>query len=267
MAIETIVHPELATGSPGFDRYDNIPTVKILKERYLHGVNFQDDTGEPLKSSAFRFYIKQAISYVEHELEITIVPTTYNNEPHDYRSEEYDAWSFIQLRHKPVISIDSVRFRITKDNDLVEMPDAWIHVQNKTGQIQIVPASGALASMNFGNTSLLPRNGFFNVDWPSFYAITYTAGFERNRIPALITHVIGMKAAIQALNIAGELILGAGIASQSLGIDGLSQSVGSTASASYSGYGARIELYEDDIKKAMLVLKKYYGKNVKIAIA
>ena len=265
MAVSSIVFPEIASGSPGFNRYDNIPTVKILKERYLHGVNFQDDHGEELKNSAFQYYIKQAISFLEHQLEITIVPTEYTEE-HDYRSEEYEAWSFIQLRRKPVISVSSVEFRLNTEGTFVEVPTSWIRMQNHPGQLQIVPTSGGLSSINIGNTTFLPRTTIFNTEWPSFFKVTYTAGFERNKIPALITHVIGMKAAVQALNIAGELILGAGIASQSLGIDGLSQSVGSTAPASYSGYGARIELYEDDIKKAMEVLKKYYGKGVKIVV-
>lgn len=265
MAQSTIVFPENAVSSPGFDRFDNIPTVKILKQRYLHGVDFGDNNGKPLSNQAFEFYIKQAISYVEHQLEITIVPTQYT-ETHDYRAEEYEAWSFIQLKRKPVISVDSLQFRLEKDSSFMEIPTSWVRLENHPGQIQIAPTSGGLSSINYGQNTFLPRLVVFNPDWPSFFRVTYTAGFERDRIPAILTHLIGMLAAIQALNIAGELILGAGIANQSLSIDGLSQTIGSTASASYSGYGARIELYAKDIADAVKTLRRYYAKNIKSVI-
>lgn len=265
MSQTTIVFPEGASSSPGFNRFDSLPTVATLKKRYLHGVDFKANDGTELTSKAFQFYISEAISWLEHELETTIVPTQYT-ETHDYRAEEYEAWSFIQLRRKPIISVDEVQFRLQKDSAFTSIPDDWIRLESHVGQIQIAPTSGGLSSINFSQSAFLPRLMMITPDWPSFFRIVYTAGFERDKIPAIISHVIGMKAAIQALNIAGELILGAGIASQSLSIDGLSQSIGSTASASYSGYGARIELYENDIKTAMQTLRRYYGKTFKSVI-
>ena len=70
---------------------------------------------------------------------------------------------------------------------------------------------------------------------------------------------IGKTAAINIFHIAGDLILGAGIASFSLGVDGLSQSISSTSSATNAGYGARILGYQDDIKKMMPILQAKYG--------
>ena len=52
---------------------------------------------------------------------------------------------------------------------------------------------------------------------------------------------------------------GAGIASYSLGIDGLSQSISSTSSATNAGYGARILGYVDDLKKVLPILISKYG--------
>ncbi len=265
MAVSSIVFPENAISVPGFDRYDNIPTVKVLKERYLHGVDFKDNNGKELPRASFEFYIKSAISYIEHQLEFTIVPTQYQ-ETHDYRSEEYQAWSFIQLKRKPVITVDSLQYRIDGNSAFLEVPDEWIRLEGHPGQIQIAPTSGSISSINIGQDAFLPRLVFTNTDWPSFFKITYTAGFERNKVPAAISHLVGMLAAIQALNIAGELILGAGIATQSLSIDGLSQSIGSTASASYSGYGARIALYAKDIDMIVKALRRYYGKSIKTVV-
>jgi hypothetical protein len=62
------------------------------------------------------------------------------------------------------------------------------------------------------------------------------------------------------------LVLGAGIASTSLGIDGLSQSISSTASAENNAYGARIKLAAEKVKKEMVTLRKYFGKKVKYSV-
>lgn len=261
----TIVFPENASSAPGFDRFSPIPTVKDLKDRYLHGVDLRDNRGVSVKRSVFQFYIDAAISALEHELQITINPTTYV-ETHDYRFEEYYAWGFIQLRRKPAISVTKLEYKLAKDNPFVEVPTAWIQLESHPAQIQIVPTTASIGEFNLGNLSYMPRTLVFNPDWPSFFRFTYTAGFENGKTPAIISQTIGMMAALQMLNIAGDLILGAGIASTGISLDGLSQSVASTASASYSGYGARIELYQKDLKHNIEILKGYYGRKVKLAI-
>lgn len=71
--------------------------------------------------------------------------------------------------------------------------------------------------------------------------------------PALL-ELIGLKAAMPILDTAGDLILGAGISSQSLSADGLSQSISSTSGVENSGYGAREANYRkriDELSKAM----------------
>jgi len=73
--------------------------------------------------------------------------------------------------------------------------------------------------------------------------------------------VIGKLAAINIFHQLGDIILGAGIASQSLGIDGLSQSISTTSSATNAGYGARITGYLADLKQARVDLKNKYDGN------
>lgn len=85
-----------------------------------------------------------------------------------------------------------------------------------------------------------------------------TAGKVRNdyvRLPDAddeyqtpIRDTIGKLAAIHALDIAGDLLIGAGIASRSLSMDSLSESIDTTQSAMYAGYSARIiERYLKDL--------------------
>lgn len=75
--------------------------------------------------------------------------------------------------------------------------------------------------------------------------------------PALV-RAIGLIAALAPLDIAGDLIAGAGVGQFSVGIDGLSQSIATTASATSAGYGARIISYQKQLKDTMGALKAKY---------
>lgn len=78
-------------------------------------------------------------------------------------------------------------------------------------------------------------------------------------LPADLKQAIGIKGAtLLLLHVAGDLILGAGIASQSLSVDGLSQSIGTTSSAMYSGYSSRAEALDKQYKLIMGALRAQY---------
>ena len=76
--------------------------------------------------------------------------------------------------------------------------------------------------------------------------------------PSSIVKAILLIAALLPLDIAGDLLLGAGIASQSISVDGLSQSVASTASATSAGYGARAISFREQLKTTLSALKAEY---------
>ena len=78
-------------------------------------------------------------------------------------------------------------------------------------------------------------------------------------LPADLKHAIGIKGAtLLLLHVAGDLILGAGIASQSLSVDGLSQSVDTTSSAMYNGYSARAHDLGKQYEGVIKALKSQY---------
>lgn len=57
----------------------------------------------------------------------------------------------------------------------------------------------------------------------------------------------------------GDIVLGtAGVANMSLSLDGLSQSIGTTASATAAAYSARIIQYMKEIKESLSQLKGVY---------
>tara|TARA_E500000305_G_C4025877_1_gene241789 strand:- start:3028 stop:3969 length:942 start_codon:yes stop_codon:yes gene_type:complete len=77
-------------------------------------------------------------------------------------------------------------------------------------------------------------------------------------VDPLIKRAILLRAALNPLDVAGDLIIGAGISDLSISVDGLSQSVGTTASAMYGGYSARITSFQRQLKLIMKTLKSKY---------
>lgn len=267
MVQSTIIFPENADSTPGFARFETLITPKQVNARYLHGVDLRDNKGKLLPKEALEFSIQAAISELEHDLEICITPTQYKSEKHDYKADDYWNWGFVQLRHKPIITVDQFSLNIIPNQQpLVTFPPDWLRIQQMTGQIQIAPVSGSIGTFNIGQVTFLPRLLIFNDTFPNFYEITYTAGFEAGRIPKILNEFIGLTASISILTIAGELVLGAGISATSLGIDGLSQSITSTASAENNAYGARIKLHQMRLNSLRKILRKYYGKTQKFCV-
>ena len=78
-------------------------------------------------------------------------------------------------------------------------------------------------------------------------------------MPAHLRELIYKKAVIGILQVWGDLVLGAGIASQSISIDGLSQSIGTTQSAMYGAASARCTEYRDDIQALIPVIRQQYA--------
>lgn len=242
---------------------NSILPVAVLKTRYLFGVDFTNDAGEPLPDAVWQHYIMQAVEWFEHQLDIRLSPTTII-ESQDYYANDYNAFNFIQLDEYPVISVETFSVKYPTGQTIVEYPAEWIHVDKNKGHLRIVPTAGTLSQILIGSGGSFLPVIYSGMSLPDLFEIEYTAGFER--IPANILDLVGMFAALGPLNIFGDLIAGAGIANLSLSLDGLSQSIGTTASATNAGYGSRIIQYLKQIKEQIPLLRKYY-KGIRMVVA
>jgi hypothetical protein len=91
--------------------------------------------------------------------------------------------------------------------------------------------------------------------------VSYTGGIGENEdAPDLLAQLIAMNATTGVLNVLGEIALGgqAALAGYSIGIDGLSQSVSTTASAENAAYGGRIRQMEREMSEVVKTLRQYY---------
>jgi hypothetical protein len=242
-------------------------TPEELKKIWLFGVDLTDDDGNPMSDEMLEFYILAAQDWLQSEISGLLLCEQDIYEYHDYYINDYVSYGFIKLFKYPVQSVEGVEVQFPLATSVLKFDSSWYRVESVGATVQLVPTQGTFSSILLSQGgSFLPLfySGMQNV--PSIWRVNYKAGFKKGQIPYALKEIIGMKAAIGPLNIAGDLIAGAGIASKSISIDGLSQSIGTTSSATNAGYGARIIQYSKQIDSALDALKRtYQGINMVVA--
>lgn len=224
-------------------RKEKILGVKELKARYLFGVKLIDTDGNEMSDETLQDYISIATDMLEIDLDISIVPKTVV-EPKDYYFNDYVDWGYLNLNEVPVRSVTKLVAKYP-DQAILEFPPQWFKVRKHDGQLRLLPGLGTYSGFQVnGQGQFLPELFRNKSRVPDLFEVTYETGFEDGCVPMTINAAIGLMAAIFALNIAGDLILGAGIANSSLGIDGLNQSIGTTSSAENHGYSAKVKEYQ-----------------------
>lgn len=236
-------------------------SVQKIKDNYLFGINLTDANGNPLPDGLFVHYVNAAIDYLQNLLDIVISESEFT-ERHDYIRNDYQNWGFIQLDHKPVKEIKRLTLMYGNQRS-VEIPLDWIQLDKLSGQITLFPSAGSANSLIIGQTGMLFG---FQSQWdyaPQLWEVEYTAGIDENdkNMPfELLKEAVSKRASCGILNVWGDLIIGAGIASQSVSIDGVSQSIGTTQSAMYGGASARVQEYTNDLNDRILpILRQKFG--------
>lgn len=226
MAETTIVVPAHAASSPGYDRFGTIPTAGDLKRLYLWGCKLTNQQGIEIPDDVINHHIVEAISFIEHTLNLTINPTTYTEEQ-DFRANEYSSWCLLNMKHAPIISVTSIGCKFISSATLISFPTEWQRIYNLSGQIQLTPTSGTLGSwaLSVGGTMILPGGLMARSDFPQLLEVVYTAGFEQDKIPHIICSLVSRWACLQVLAMLGNLIIAPGIAGYNIGLDGAAQSV------------------------------------------
>src|SRR5690606_22370946 len=164
---------------------------------------------------------------------------------------------------------------------MYKIPKDWLRVDQLTGQIQLFPTSGSAGGLIIdarGSLFTPLVQGRFGYA-PQMWEVKYKAGmtepteeakknqmYRKTDITPDLEELIYKKAAASIMTVWGDLIIGAGIANQSISVDGLSQSVGTTQSAMYGGASARVKQLEQDVKRLMTELYNYYNGPTLFAI-
>lgn len=273
----TSIFTDLNTGNQGHTQVEPLITVEKLKKTYLFGVTAFADNGEQLDDTALQTFINNAVSILEHDLDLAITPRTID-EHKDYFANDYWDWGFLQLNRIPVINVNSIKIVYLRDQNglqtVLDIPEPWIRLDPPTGLIRLIPNNKFPANLQVDGAGAFFPELFRRYSMvPNLWVVNYTWGFKDGCVPSLMNAAIGMIASIFAMNIAGDLILGAGIAGTSIGLDGLSQAIQSTASAENHAYSAKVKEYgfqlygrtSNDPNGIIPILRRYYkGQNLNI---
>lgn len=230
-----------------------------LLEMYFFGTPPRKKDGETMSEETIRHYIEAAQEQVESYLSLKIKKQVVE-ETADFDRADYAAWGYVRTAYP----IRRVRRLVGFYGDMkqVEYPFTWLSVPRPANNaysryLNLMPsASNGLASNSVVYSGTLPLGFTSQTQMPNYWRVTYETGFAP--VPEQVVKVIAQLAAIGIFLIIGDLILGAGVASQSLSIDGLSQSVSSTASTSSSGYGARVNELRKNVLSELEALRDLY---------
>lgn len=241
-----------------------------LKANYLEGVSTTDDDNEDFAQSQLLTALRSAVAGVATKLNVCLAGVKTFTERHDVLPTDRGSYYIKQLRQRPVRTITRawLQFGVWDAN---EISTDRITIKNeKTGRLEIVPGPGSIAgigiSLPLGVNAMRQPWDWTTTRLPGYLKVEYTAGFTDEDgdypIPDDILHVIGLRAARPILITAGDLIIGAGIANESLSMDGISESIGSTSSATNNGYGARVKENKEEYDDCMSdLLAAYRGAN------
>lgn len=236
-----------------------------IKGLYFTGIELRDQFGNPIPDEQLDFYIQAAQKEIQDTLSVKLVRQAYK-ESKDFFFDDWLKWAYIPTSY-PVVKAKKMQGFINSTLQ-VDYPEQWLSSKRQEGEedvyhrtINLVPVTGSQNNTISGSAvfvGIAPFIGYFgNKQIPNYWEVTYLTGF--NKVPADILNAIGKKASINIFTQLGDILFGGpGIANKSISIDGLSQSIGSTASAMYSLFSARIAQYEKDLDKAIPLLKDRY---------
>jgi len=253
-------------------------TVENIKANHF-GVDITDPrTGQHLPDYFYKSKIETAISQVEKILDIAILPRLVR-EHHDFNRNDFNSHMYLHVHKKPILQMEKVTLEYG-GSTLFNYPTRWWRVYKLPGHIQMLPT--LMLSGEQGNLSLAQAYSGYpmiagmpqamgNQSAPQMFHLEYVAGMlppERRGVTQehemhpnlweLIVKMVLKEVFFQW----GRLIIGPGIASMSVNVDGVSQSIDTTQSAMYGGASAEIVQLNEDISNLTKQLKSYYGVNL-----
>lgn len=215
-----------------------------LRENYLTGLSFVDKNNRAWPDSFFETHMQNALRRIEMLCDLTILPIDITGEQHDYRASDFLTYGYLQMFKVPVMMVRKVKANYPLGQSIAEYPDEWISIQPDSGQIHLVPARGSLG------TTIIGQGG----DWlpllygqisyvPNLWEVDYVAGMDKNNLPRNVVEALAKLACMDILTIASDLTRPIGVGSESVSLDGMSQSM----SYQIPAFKARLDLYTADL--------------------
>jgi hypothetical protein len=233
-----------------------------LKELYFYGIPIKERNGTEMSDNTILTYIRSAQAQIEGYLSVKLQKQIYT-ERLPFFQENWNNFNFLQVSFpaRKAFSLEGWLAEIKQ----VAYPAQWLTTRETSDdisyhrRINLIPIGTGTGTV-IAFSGIMPYIGMRAMGGyiPDYWKVVYSTGFDK--IPADILTVLGKLASIMIFHQMGDIILGAGLSSMSLGVDGLSQSISTTKSAENAGYGARIKNYWEEFKTELPRLHdKYTG--------
>ncbi len=248
-------------------------TADDMRYTFVWGIDQKasDAESSEVMDEQLDFVVENALAEFEHYFDIDIrkrvyktkplaslkqspewqegVDYTDEEDPYDFSPDAWFAFGFLQLRHKPVISIESAKLYSAWDSKVLDLED-WVRIYKKSGQLTIFPKGTTVMGKGYAGTGLVAAwPQLFSQRYPQGYRIDYTTGWKNSDfLDRDLRSAIGMLATLNLLGWMGDGLM-AGFSSSSVSLDGLSESFSSTQSATSAYFGARILSYTKYLKE------------------
>jgi len=251
-------------------RTEPLLTPDMLQARYLFGVPLMSAMPDPktrrvdvMTPELLKDFIQGAVADLEAEMKMPLFATRVR-ERLPFDKNEFESFGFFQLSRRPVSSIQSLRIESAEGTNFFEMPLNWIETGNLiSGQVNIIPLSPGNMNTAFAQLSGAPAGLIYlqllrGMQWlPAYFTCEYTVGYPDDAFPRIINNLIGIQAAMNILsNLAATH---ARTSSVSLGIDGMSQSVGNPGPQLFD---SRIRGLDQDKQKLIGRIQAQMGLNL-----
>lgn len=220
-------------------------TPKYLRDNYLTGLVLLV-SGVPMADPIYEEKLNNALSRVQDLTMVDIVPRVIVAEEHDYHANDYLRFAYVKVNRRPVRSVQQVRAVYPTGQSIQTFPNEWVKLDPNGGQINLVPTAGTLSQVIIGQGGdFLPLIYGAVQYMPHLWQIDYTSGLcdGTSDIPRTVAEAICKMACIELLQVASDTIRPPGQTSNSLSVDGLSQSRGYNSPA----FKARLDAYRADL--------------------
>jgi hypothetical protein len=221
----------------GWQDEEPLITPQKLRDIHLFGIPLVSNVRDPLTNrpaimtdDLLKQFILEAVSLGQAESKIDIFPTQYV-EKQAFDRAAYDQFGYFLLRHRPVTSIEAITVTPSNEVAMFKLPLEWVEVGLlHLGQVNLIPLTIATRGGTMVPLTSGPGGTFFlsllqNRPWvPSMFEFIYTTGFKEGALPKVINQYLGCIAAMEILSLLATTY--SRNTSTSLGIDGLSQSIG-----------------------------------------
>lgn len=252
----------------------------FLRQTYLLGIDLGEAWCGAHGDAAMQQFLNMAINDVQEKLGIRFARQRVVTDPDSDQvlGVDYDLLGerlmyfrpsttvnhyAIPLPYAHVTSIERVRL-FYLEREVFRVPEDWISFTSKEGILRVYP--GILSSVvqtTWGGFDMLAF-AYGTRDYvPAAWSIDYTFGY--GRVDMNVAQYIGLTAAIQVLSMAASgKDLGGGIASESLSMDGTTETIGHVQ-GKYGPYSGTIQAYKDQLDALDWRQLRLSKKGVKLA--